>query len=296
MKKYIISILIASIFTAGTSFAVSVPPVSAAGQPMTISQFIELLITIGVVTPDKVAAARAFASQLSASSTSATTTAIKPVNSTPYVQVLAPNGGEKWMIDLDVPYTISWGASAQMPVNIAFVPTKGSPCTITSLPVSSVNGDNKYDVLLKIAKCYNQKTGTSTPLLDGTYKVRVSSANTTGVITTDDSSSTMTILPPATPTIKVTYPNGGEKLISGNYYDIKYTLKNTDDRGMMITLVDYQGNTAYSLGVFGFKGLYHFHVPYSINPGAYKIELDMSTVNGDKISDTSDNFFWISGN
>jgi len=281
MKKYLNCLLIVSLFmTTALAFNFPAVKVSADTQTMTISQLVDLLITVGVIAPDKVVAARA----------------IFATSSLPYLQVLSPNGGESWMIDSDVPYTITWGSSNAVPVIISFVSSSGAVCKLTPSPITSHNGENSFNVLLKTASCYNSTAtvSTSTPLTDVPYKVRVSYTDPSGATVKDDSNTYFVITPIPVPSIRVTYPNGAEKLVSGNYYDVKYTLTNTAERGLKISFLDYQGNRVYSESVFGSKGVYHLKIPTSLNAGAYKIKLEMTATDNTLITDTSDNFFWIS--
>ncbi len=73
MKKYTIIILIAFLFLIGVSFTVN----QASASGMSIKDFINLLITIGVITPDKLPAVNTFLASLNngqISTSSATTT------------------------------------------------------------------------------------------------------------------------------------------------------------------------------------------------------------------------------
>lgn len=62
MKKYIVSILIASVFLIGVPFVVQ----KASAADLSVRDFINLLITIGVIAPDKVSAVNAFFASLEA--------------------------------------------------------------------------------------------------------------------------------------------------------------------------------------------------------------------------------------
>lgn len=80
MKIYIISILIVSVFLISTP--VLIPTASAAD--MSIRDFINLLIVIGVITPEKIPAVNAYLVILDKSQTT----------STPSITVLSPKDGE----------------------------------------------------------------------------------------------------------------------------------------------------------------------------------------------------------
>ena len=291
MKKYFILFIlslfiIVSVFSFGNLVVKAATP---AGNS-SLSQLVELLINIGVIPMDKVPAARALVIKLNQPTVA--------TSSLPYIQVLMPNGGESWRIDLDVPYTVTWGISGQFPVMVSLISNNAKVpiCNLKTVPVISHNGNNTLNVLLKTAQCYNPVTGTSTPLAAGSYKFRVSYVDPSGATVKDESNANFTITPVPVPSLKVTYPNGAEKLISNNYYDIKYILTNTTERGLKISLLDHQGDSAYSTSVFGSKGTYHFKIPSSVNAGAYKLKVEMiaSDSKRTKVEDTSDNFFWIS--
>jgi hypothetical protein len=168
-------------------------------------------------------------------------------------------------------------------------------CNLTPEPILSKVGDNTFSLYLKNAKCYlNPATTTIISLTDGTYKARVSYTNSGGTVVKSESDATFKILPVQVPTLKVTYPNGNEKLITGKYYDLKYSLGNTAERSIKVSFLNYQGDSMYSTAIFGGGGKYNLRIPYSLDSGAYKLKMEMTATDGTKIEDTSDNFFWVS--
>ena len=60
MKKYIVSILVASVFMASAPFAIN----QASAKDLSIRDFVNLLVIIGVITPDKMPAVNAFLASL----------------------------------------------------------------------------------------------------------------------------------------------------------------------------------------------------------------------------------------
>jgi hypothetical protein len=60
MNKYIISLVIASVFLVGTPFAVN----QASAADMSIRDFVNLLVAIGVITPDRMPAVNAYLATL----------------------------------------------------------------------------------------------------------------------------------------------------------------------------------------------------------------------------------------
>ena len=294
MKKYFAHLFLTAFVVTAFIFNFSTPVASAQTQSMTISQFVELMITIGAVPADKVVAARAMVASLSKTIATSTPAVAIASSSLPYLQVLSPNGGENWNTDAQLPYTITWGSTSLVPVSIALVPVKGEVCTLTSNPVTSIKGNNSFSVLLSNSKCINNITGTTSPLVDGSYKVRVSYTSDGGVLVKDESDAVFKILPVRIPTIKVTSPNGSEKFVLGGTYDVKYTIQNSDELALRVSLVDYQGNTVYSINSSGNRGVYHLKIPTTINAGAYKVRLDMVANDYTNMMDMSDGFFWIS--
>lgn len=298
MKKYLILFLSAFILTFGVSalnVSATATSTTVATQSMTVSQLVELLISVGAIAPDKAGAARAVAVTLSQASP------VVIATSTSYIQVLSPNGGQSWAIDLDVAQAITWGSAGLSQVRIALVSTakKNNVCELMTSPVASKNGNNTFNVKFKTAQCHNLITGTSTPLTDGTYKVRVYYTDIFGNTIKDESDATFKITPKPIPSLKVTYPNGGETLIRNHDYEAKYKLTNVvnvDNNLIYLELLDNNGNVVFnSHKTKRTDGVYSLELPSSLSAGAYKIKLQATESADDVvIEDTSDNFFWIS--
>jgi hypothetical protein len=298
MPKYFREILTIFIFSFIFSFFT---PISVGAQSastsMTVSQLVEMLITIGVISPDKAVAARATAITFDQTGIATTTPAVAV--STPYIQVLSPNGAESWEIDLDVPYTITWGSTGLAHVDVALVSsnTKIPLCNLTSAPITTKDGNNSFKILLKTAMCTNSTTGSSTPLIDGSYKVRVYGTDNFGTTAKDESNAVFKIIPKPIPSLKVTYPNGTETLIRNNEYVVKYTAKNvdeTDDNLIYLYILDNTDNVvSNSRKLFRRDGTYNLDLPSSLKVGAYKIKLKLTTDERVELEDMSDNFFWI---
>ena len=294
MKKYFIYFLLISFFVTPALFLNLFVPTVSASAPSTISELVELLITIGVISPDKAVSARAAVVSLSQVHVSTSTVPVTSSGPLPYIQVLSPNGSESWEIQVNVPYTIKWGSTMAVPVSLALVSTKAIVCNLGSTIINSVVGDNSYNFILKNTKCLNSLTGSSTPLVSGTYKARVTYTSSASSTVKDDSDGSFKIIPEPIPSIKVTYPNGGERLMTSNYYDLKYTVTNTSERGIKFSFYNDLGNLIYSTTDFGSKGIYRMRIPSALSDGAYKLKIEMTTTNGVKIEDLSDNLFWVS--
>jgi len=298
MKKYFIHLLFVSfIVTSLFTFSLFAPAVASA-QTITISQFVELLITIGAIPQDKIIAARAMVAVLNQTGIATTTSTVTISSSTvPYLQILTPNGGQTLELDSDISAAITWGSTYQVPVDISLVNLKGAVCNLHQAPIISKNTQNTFNVLLKTAKCYNKVTGTSTPVVDGVYKARVSYTDPSGAIIKDDSNTTFRIMPIPVPSIKITYPNGAENLVRNQEYEIKFTLKDAvvDSTGLVyLYLLDKDGNIAFNSRKVARDGIFKLDIPSSLTAGAYKVKLKLTTNEHDEIEDTSDNLFWIS--
>jgi hypothetical protein len=295
MKKYFFLLVFVFLLISSLSFS-SVASATISSQPTTIAQLVELLISIGVISADKAVVARTVVSSFTLNPNFTVST------STSYVQVLSPNGGESWSIDLDLPYSIKWGSSNLPSVFVSLIPSssKNPICNLSPLPIVSKNGNNTLSVLLKKAQCYNLITGTSTPLTAGVYKVRVSYTDSLGTIIKDESNATFKIMPKPVPVLKVTYPNGGETLIRNQEYDVKYKftdVTNVDNNLLYLYLYDSEGNLVYnSHRAKRSDGVYSLDLPSSLKAGAYKIKLIATVIDNGRveIEDSSDNFFWIS--
>jgi len=301
MNKYISQILLISFFAATLFSFNALAPVAKAttiAPPVSTSELIELLISIGAIAPDKVVAARAM---ITPSGLLATSTVGKAVisTSTAYIQILSPNSADTWTKDTDVPYSITWGSAGINQAYVALVPNTAKPvvCNLSPTPVSSKDGEHSFKIYLNSAKCYNLTLGTSTPLLDGSYKARVYYTGSNGVMVMGENSAVFKILPIPNPSIKITYPNGAEKLVKNKSYDIKYTLKDITESldGLIhVYLLDNNDNIAYNTKAVLKGGVVSVTFPNSVVLGAYKIKLDLNTKKHVLIEDVSDNFFWIS--
>jgi hypothetical protein len=284
LRQFILFILITVLFSG------VVVSVSANTKQMNLSEFLELLIKLEIIPKDNVSTVRNSVSTLNQTIAS----------TTPYIQVLSPNGGESWDIDLDLPYTITWGSTGLNKVDVALVSSNAKTplCNLTSTPITTKDGNNTLKILLKTAMCINSTASSSTPLVDGSYKVRVYGTDSFGTSVKDESNAVFKILPVPIPSLKVTYPNGAERLIRNDEYVVKYTVKNiddTDDGLIYLYLLDNNGNTAFnSHKLFRKDGTYNLDLSSSLKIGAYKIKLKLTTKDHVELEDMSDNFFWVS--
>lgn len=101
------------------------------------------------------------------------------------------------------------------------------------------------------------------------------------------------VAPELHPSITITSPNGGETFYSGSNLTAKYSLVDTSEQVLAVSLFNLSGQLiAGTVGV-GPGGVYTHLLPANTPTGSYKIRLQMTSDNGTKIEDTSDNYFWI---
>jgi hypothetical protein len=288
MKKIVLSFLAVAIMVSGFGIA---EKVSAA--PASVSELVELLISIGVIGKDKAAAARTAGKGLDQVKAAAAT-------STAYIQVLEPSGTENWEYDLDLEYGISWGSSGVVSGNVALVLTKNVLCNLLPSPVNFSDGEDEIDVRLKTLKCYdNFGTISTTTLASGSYKVRVYGKDESGFEVKDESGGSIKVVPVPVPELKLTYPNGGEKLLRSESFTVKYSIKNIEkfeDGNISVQVYNNEGREVYGASKkLSENGQYEkFKFPKSLPAGSYKIKVSAETDSGEILEDTSDNLFWVS--
>jgi hypothetical protein len=253
MKKYIISILIVSIFLINLSF---ITP-KALASDTSVRDFINLLISIGVITPAKMPALNAYLATLgSDTSTSTQTTpastetsvpttapistsvsayesyvnynpAYKLFNSyvvdnssdEPFVSVLQPNGGEWYTKGGMIFGVFGTNFPKDTPINIFFI-GQNSEIHTSATMVKSTNNKQNFGFMIP------------NDIPPGEYKLRVARSN----IKSDGSSSAcytnciqdisdgyfQIISEESKPKMTLSYPNGGEIFKEGDNISIKW--------------------------------------------------------------------------
>jgi hypothetical protein len=235
MKKYIVSFLVASIFLAGAPFAVK----QASASDLSIRDFVNLLIIIGVIPADKIPAVNAYLATLDNTTAPyltttprevrdcptgqvwsgslhncaiVTTTTEKPF--VPLIKVLSPNGGESYKTGdtisikfrSNIPDNKTPGTSLQL-----YRAQKGSPEYVGDIVKNDVNGSP-----------YNWTIPNNlTPDLYYIY----AAAPVTGISlpeggVSDFSDDYFTISAPTTAQPSITSPNGGETIMQGQMLNV----------------------------------------------------------------------------
>jgi predicted GH43/DUF377 family glycosyl hydrolase len=234
MKKYIVSILIASVFLIGAPF---LAPKTLAAD-LNIRDFINLLVAIGVITPDKMPAVNAFLATFSENE----------------------NADQKIFQDLSRGFSLglpSGWTYQKMSCNIdyiAFCPLKSglNNCGMTcganspepvirldyyqpgSTPKMYHSADNQYfadvNVSLKLSPNSREYFNLFRDIVDS-FKIEVRES-----------------IKPSVPTVTVISPNGGERLKAGDNLNIKWKVTGAENfRGTKLSLIDLYGTVLADL-------------------------------------------------
>jgi hypothetical protein len=174
MKKYIVSILVASVFLIGVPFLAP----KASASDLSIRDFINLLVAIGVITPDKMPAINAFL--VAQNSTPISTPSVSnpvscamdamrcsdgsyvgrsglncefkcpvvtPIIATPSINILSPDGGETYKND-GSPITVNW-QTKNVPSSFKFdvVRLRGYPNGGETILATNVRNDGQEVVV-----------------------------------------------------------------------------------------------------------------------------------------------------
>ncbi|PIZ28368.1 hypothetical protein COY43_00740, partial [Candidatus Berkelbacteria bacterium CG_4_10_14_0_8_um_filter_35_9_33_8] len=171
---------------------------------------------------------------------------------TPSITVISPNGGERWVIGekhlielSDQPVKCTEGATDCVVYSIQLIDENRNYAGTIRCgyytpreAVSQVPTEFEWDTRTVLdccgAGCQSQE------IQPGEYKVRIASRYYPSEII-DQSDNYFSIVAP-TPSITVISPNGGEKWVVGNSYDIKWDASNLpDDAEISITLLRDDG-------------------------------------------------------
>jgi hypothetical protein len=226
MKKYIVSILVASVFLIGTPFLV--PKVSAAD--LNIRDFVNLLIAIGVITPDKLPMVNAFLATLN------NPTPVTTVSPAPTLTLA------NYVMGKDTGVVTGTGLlTAKLYFNGSVV----NPSKYTYVTDSQISF---------IMPTYN----------DGTYPVYVKSDNGKSNTVYLAVGSTVATSTPVTPTVTeplttVLSPNGGEKYNIGSAVLIRWSALN----------LPAQANNKVSISLAGFNSSGELVSIQSLYPAVY---------------------------
>jgi len=162
----------------------------------------------------------------------------KKQTTAPYIKVLSPNGGEKWIFG--VPQTIKWtssGITSGKTVGLYLMTTNNLMCHIAS--ADALTGT--YTITLKENQLCSNPYFTN--LIAGRYKIFIDAAAATGIENLGDSSDNyFSILAESTPPAPILSPIGGEKWEQGTSQVIRWTPHEKPVSSVIISL--------YQKGVF----------------------------------------------
>lgn len=179
----------------------------------------------------------------------------------PSITVLSPNGGETWAMGES--QTIKWSGSNGTRVNVTLLNTDKSK-EVYGLAMAVLNDGSE---LIKVP--YD--------LPAGQYYLRVSCVeNCSPWPSFDDGNAPFSIVAVATPSITITYPNGGEALIKGQSYFIKWAQTGfASDGWIQLQLRDAANSSAMvklitsSVPLGTYAGSFNWTVPTDIPDGKY---------------------------
>jgi hypothetical protein len=242
MKKYIVYVLVVSMFLINLSF---ITP-KALASDMSIRDFINLLVTIGVITTDKMPAVNTFLATLdnNVSSTSIQANVVSVVvntainssanntspyidlnsfvvsnSSEPFITILSPNGGESFNQGGMIFGVFGTNFPKDTFINISLVDSSGYDRNISSSVVRPTNNKTNFSFSLP------------SDILPGKYKLRVArstvtasgaSACKTGCLQDLSDNYFDIVSPSSKPIISLSYPNGGEIFNEGDKITIKW--------------------------------------------------------------------------
>lgn len=291
----------AAVMTSGLGWAETVK-----AAPASISELVELLISIGVISQDKAPAAR-----------SAFISSSVPNTTLPsFLQLIEPKSAQTWSADSRSSHLVKWGSTSVPEVKVSLIAssTKATK-TASSTPavlcdlypgyITSRDGDNQVNISDPV-KCYGAN-GAGTILANGTYKLKITGKDAKGKSVSVEGPAIKLI----SPTLSMTYPNGGEVLKLNDTHPLKYTLTNAVARKMSLFLVNSLSEatpleikdtkiakTATSSkttkATTTITSANNFKFDPATKAGPYKLKMNVLTKNGTMVEDISNGFFWIS--
>ncbi len=223
MKKYIISILVASVFLMGAPFVVP----KASASDMSVRDFINLLIIIGVISPDKIPAVNAYLATLNNPATPSVQLTNTLIPSTTFMNFNIVQGSAN---PQPTSFVLTNASSAMINFTISVPNQPAWLNTGYNTQMMSVNAGGVIGIGVSVdaSKINSPGTYTTNLIFTGNFP----NSPITVPITLAVSSS-------ASQPVSVISPNGGETITAGQTYQIVW---NTNDisssQDMQITLVN----------------------------------------------------------
>lgn len=209
----------------------------------------------------------------------------------PSITVLSPNGGETWIKGTN--QTIYWQSNKVAQYDVLLTPHSTSCDTPTNIacPISPslTIAKNVYSSSSNFQGSYGWSVGTAwgqnIPVSDGSYTIQVCQSGT-NICDSSDSYFKITSSVPATPSITLLSPNGGETLVAGQNYTIRWSASNFPSNATVYIELrprSMSGNNnpiVKIAAVSPTSGSYVWQVPQNMVPDLYMIEVYQGDQNG----------------
>ena len=271
MKKYIVSFLVASVFLLGAPFAIQ----QVSASDMSIKDFINLLVTIGVITPDKMPAVNTFLASLDNKAPTIQPSVITSLSASSATQGMTVTVyGSNFYYSTSTSNQIVFLNPAYSGSVVGKTSSNGSSITFVVPDLSQVSAGN-YSIMVE---------------------------NTLGQQSNTIPFNVVAQSPSSRSSITVLSPNGGEFLTIGQTYNITWKAKSTGN--VQIRLEDNSGGSTEVISpvISASSGSYSWKLSDSsfihnssaiLRPGTrYNINIFDDVHSFD--NDNSDNYFTIS--
>ena len=270
----------------------------ASAADLNIRDFVNLLVAIGVISPDKMPAVNAFLATLDSSVSTGSSGVVNNSNQ-PSITILSPNGGESYKND-GSPITVNWQTNNISPLQKFNVIRFRSTCPgNASGCVAGVEYNLAYDVIND-----GQQIVYPSHIPDGAYTLEIKGEVTTvsGQITVMDSSNSYfkiynQVVQP--PTITILSPNGGEAFKNdGSPITVNWETNNiaSNQKLDFIRLRDYLTGEEYYLARDVLNDGQEIITPTGLPADPYILEIKGTVVTSAGVTtvmDSSDRYFKI---
>ncbi len=163
MKKNIIIILVVSVLLIGVPFISN----TAQAKELSIREFINILVTVGIITPDKMPAVNTFLATLGD---------VETKNSTSTITVIYPNGGEEIT---NSSIMIRWNSSQSASTNVDISLIKYYPTGPMGYYVVQNGVKNSGQYIWPVGQ-FADSNGRYSSLMRGTFLIKICQTLTYG--------------------------------------------------------------------------------------------------------------------
>ncbi len=199
----------------------------------------------------------------------------------PSITVISPNGGERWMTGQT--YDIIWDCPDEAEVDMVDIFIKDKRVS-----------DEWITPIKSLIKCslekYSWKIG---DISSGENCFKIQLRHVAGSQPLIDESDNYFSIVEATPSITVLSPNGGERWVTGQTYDITWESTGIEKINIWLNAKD---NTTESIDIAildASLGKYSYAIPSFVTPGDYKISILTAKGYSPYVYDYSDDYFSI---